>query len=233
MTSPFVDEVDAETARPLPPEGAAATPAHRPAAVSVRGRPVRRAPLGWLPWAALGLAALLALVTLLFVMNVADQSDDPGVDVTDDPTAQSSGTDAVGASASAPAPAPAGSAAGAGTVTAAGRALLPLPGDGLAPSAGQTAEGRGVRVESVVADEGFWVGSSTSDRIFVFLTDSAKAARGESPFQVKAGQAIDFTGVVRPVPSDVGTLGVTANEGADQLRQQGHYLELSRVALSG
>jgi hypothetical protein len=112
-----------------------------------------------------------------------------------------------------------------------GTGLLPLPAEGLAAFAGKTAEGRGVIVESVVADEGFWVGDAAS-RIFVHLSDQAKASAGESPFQVRAGQRVDFTGTVTPNPADVGDLGVTAREGAEQLRSQGHHLELSRVALS-
>jgi hypothetical protein len=50
---------------------------------------------------------------------------------------------------------------------------------------------------------------------------------------VKAGQHVDFTGIVTPAPADAAALGVTAAEGADQLRTQGHYLELSSVALTG
>ena len=171
----------------------------RPAAVSVRGRPVRRAPLAWLPWAALGLAAVLGLLFLVFVVRVANDDDDDGAR---------------------------------NDLSAAGRPLLPLPAGGLGAVAGQTAEGREMRVESVVADEGFWVGDASSSRVFVFLSDQAKASEGESPFQVEAGQSIDFTGVVKPLPADVADLGVEADEGADQLRQQGHFLELSRVALS-
>jgi hypothetical protein len=204
------------------PVGGDASPV---SAVSVRGRPVRKAPLGWLPWAALALAALLALVMLLVALNVTDVGDDRGVDVTDDPSGQA-------AAAPAPAPAP---AADAGTVVAAngGASLLPVPGDGLGGYAGQTVQGRGVVVQSVVADEGFWVGADETNRLFVHLSDAAKASQGESPFQVKAGQRVDFTGIVTPAPADAGALGVTAAEGADRLRTQGQYLELSSVALTG
>ena len=44
----------------------------------------RRAPLGWLPWLALALLGLLALIAFLVVRNVADDGDQPGVDVTNE-----------------------------------------------------------------------------------------------------------------------------------------------------
>ena len=44
----------------------------------------RRAPLGWLPWVALALLGLLALIAFLVARNVADDGDRPGVDVTNE-----------------------------------------------------------------------------------------------------------------------------------------------------
>ena len=193
---------------------------------SVRGRPVRKAPFAWLPWVALALLGVLLLATLLVTKNLADDGDAPGVDATDDP---SSASDA----APAPAPAPADAAPADAAVVAGGRALLPLPGGGLGSLVGQDAEGKGVHVQSVVADEGFWVGDDTTNRLFVLLTDEAKATDGESPFQVKAGQRVDFTGTVKALPEDLPPFGLQPDEGSEQLRQQGHYLEVTRIALSG
>jgi hypothetical protein len=228
-------------------------------AVSVRGRPVRKAPLGWLPWAALALLGILALVSLLIARNVGDAGDKAGVDLTDNAAAKgqdppgpdanaNDGGDAGGDPDTAPttaapaapatsAPAPAAAAApapaeGTSSIVAGGRALLPVPGSGLASLAGQAAEGRTVLVESVVADEGFWVGDDATNRIFVFLSDTAKAAEGESPFQVKAGQRVNFAGTIKPLPDDLTPFGVEKSEGAEQLRSQGHYIELTRVELS-
>jgi hypothetical protein len=204
-------------------------------AVSVRGRPVRRTPLAWLPWAALALAAAIALAMVaIAAVSAADDGRDDG------PSGSSPTTTA------APAPAPAGSSAAASpeapsssasapsaTVTAAdGRSLLPLPAEGLEVAAGQPVEGRGAVVQSVVADEGFWIGEDETNRIFVHLSDEATASTGESPFQVTAGQHIDFSGTLTAVPDDVRDLGVSGDEGAEQLRSQGHYLELSKVALT-
>ena len=213
-------------------------------AVSVRGRPVRKTPFGWLPWVALALVGVLALASLLVARNVGDAGDDPGVDLTDnaasdgqDPAGpdanRNDGGDAGGDPDAAPAPGPPAGADAESAVVAGGRALLPLPGSGLASLVGQSAEGKAVQVQSVVADEGFWVGDDTTNRIFVFLTDEAKAAEGESPFQVKAGQRVDFTGTIKPIPDDLPPFGLEAAEGSEQLRQQGHYIELTKVALSG
>ena len=224
-------------------------------AVSVRGKGVRKAPLGWLPWTALLLAGIIGLGALLIARNVGDAGDDPGVDLTDNAAAEGQdpagpdanrddGADAggdpdrsgstSGAAATPTTAAPAAPAAsGSSPVTSGGRGLLPIPAGGLASFAGQPAEGKGVNVESVVADEGFWVGNDPNNRIFVFLSDQAKAAEGESPFQVKAGQKVNFTGSVKPLPNDLTPFGVDRSEGADQLRQQGHFIELASVTLAG
>jgi hypothetical protein len=46
----------------------------------------KRSPLGWLPWLALLLAALLVLGAVLLALNVGDKGDSPGVDFRNDPT---------------------------------------------------------------------------------------------------------------------------------------------------
>ena len=53
--------------------------------VSARGRPVR-APLRWLPWLLLLLLGLLIAASFLIARNVADEGDQPGVDVENDPS---------------------------------------------------------------------------------------------------------------------------------------------------
>ncbi len=52
------------------------------------------------------------------------------------------------------------------------------------------------------------------------------------PFQVQAGQTVSFEGTVTQNPSDLeGELGVTAEEGADMLRQQGGHIEVDELQL--
>jgi hypothetical protein len=190
---------------------------------SLTGR--RNHGLGWLPWAALGLLALLALLALLVIRNVADDGDSTGLDTRDDPAASAT-TPSRGAQ----------QGAAAGTASAAlsagGRDLLQVAAaGGLGGLAGQPVQGTGATVESVVADEAFWVGSP-GRRVLVFLTPQARTKAGESPFQVQAGQRIDLTGTVKPLPADITPFGVDRNEGADELRGQAHYVEATSVALS-
>lgn len=56
---------------------------------------------------------------------------------------------------------------------------------------GESAIARGVTVLSVTADEGFWVGTSNSDRVWVQLTGD-----GESPYTVRPGDRAYFLGTV-------------------------------------
>ena len=92
--------------------------------------------------------------------------------------------------------------------------------------------GNGVAVESVVADEGFWVGPNANDRVFVSLLPQARGSGGESPFQVRTDQRVELAGALRPVPANLAGLGVDEAEGAAQLRSQGQYIEATSVRLS-
>lgn len=122
---------------------------------------------------------------------------------------------------------------GAGSLTAAGEPLLPLSGsapDGtLSAYDGRAVKATGVTVQSVPADEGFWVGSSTTDRVWVQLVGKA----GESPYQVKAGKQVTFTGQLVPnPPSFADTVGVDAKEGAAQLTRQKNHIEVNKNAVA-
>lgn len=130
---------------------------------------------------------------------------------------------------------PAGAAdTGAGSVLTAGtRSLLPVPPkEELASLAGREVLGRAAPVESVVANEGFWVGTSATDRIFVFLTPAARGTSGESPFTVQAGQKVELTGTLKALSGEPSSLGVDESEGASTLRSQGHYVEATSARVS-
>ena len=179
----------------------------------------RRTPLSWLPWLALALLGLLGLIAFLVIRNAGDAGDKPGIDLTNDRLggATESGS----------------SSGGQGSLTAGGRSLLPLSAAGpLGNLSGQAVTGKGVTVESVVADEGFWVGPNANDRVFVSLLPQARGSGGESPFQVRKGQRVELAGNLRPVPANLAGLGVDEAEGAAQLRSQGQYIEASSVRLS-
>ena len=118
-----------------------------------------------------------------------------------------------------------------GTVTSRGTPILPAPAEGLGAYADEGAQARSVAVESVVADEGFWVGTSETERLFVFF--AADNAGTESRVQVEEGQTISFDGVVKTLPQDFASaFGMEPAEGVDQLRQQGHYIEIAPDAIT-
>ena len=81
-------------------------------------------------------------------------------------------------------------------------------------------------VQSVPADEGFWVGTSVKDRLWVQLTGAA----GESAYQVKVGDRVDFTGTTSDTPPEFAKqVGVSADEGAAQLTTQGRHLVVNKA----
>ena len=168
------------------------------------------------PWWLWALLALLALAILLFALAQCGNSTDP-------------------ASTTAPAPsnAPAGSAgAGQGSLTADGTSLLPVAqvrrSQRRADRAGwQDRAAQGVLVQSVPADEGFWAGTSETDRVWVQLSGT-----DESGYVVQQGDRVDFTGqVTAHDPGFATQVGVDAAEGADQLGQQGAHIEVAKSEL--
>lgn len=183
------------------------------------------------PWwlLLLGLAILALLVWLL----LRGGDDSTAADANSDATAQqgeSSGDDSGAASAggSGAASAGGGDAAGTGQLTVGGTAVIP-GGDAASIKQydGDQAVAKNVAVESVVSDEGFWVGTA-DNRVFVHLVTGGD----ESGPQVKAGDRVDFTGPVKPHGADyAGSLGVEGNEGADELTQQGAHIEVPEVAI--
>ena len=109
------------------------------------------------------------------------------------------------------------------TLSVGGTRLLPATRVGsLRVHAGRTAVGRDVPVQAVVADEGFWVGAGPGRRVWVQL-----AAGRESPVEVRPGQRASFTAAVVPAPADFAArAGVSAAEGAAELRSTGAYLRV-------
>jgi hypothetical protein len=114
-----------------------------------------------------------------------------------------------------------------------GQDLLALAaqGGGLDSVAGGRARGEGVRVQSVVGDEVFWVGTSEQERVLVHLVIG-----GESPPQVKADQRVSFTGRLLTLPDGApGIWGVEDAEGAAQVTEQAVHIEvdIADLDLSG
>jgi hypothetical protein len=84
---------------------------------------------------------------------------------------------------------------------------------------------RDVRVESVPADEGFWVGDGPGRRVWVQFE-----TRGESAVRIRPGQRTSFSAKVVPVRPD--TANLTAAEGAAELRSAGAYLLVDPARLT-
>jgi RNA polymerase sigma factor (sigma-70 family) len=115
-------------------------------------------------------------------------------------------------------------------LTSEGRAILPLTGrPSLSRYAGDPVRAQGVRVQQVAADEGFWVGTSPRDRVWVQLTGTR-----ESRPRVQPGDRVSFTGrMVEHQPGFARRVRVTAGEGAGLLDQQGYHVEVRADRLRG
>ncbi|GAA1878997.1 hypothetical protein GCM10009836_70510 [Pseudonocardia ailaonensis] len=105
-------------------------------------------------------------------------------------------------------------------------ALLPLPGEDLRAYTGRTVTAESVPVESVPADEGFWVGTGT-DRVWVELV----VQPGESPYTVRPGDLVTFTGRMVAHDATFGpSLDLTGDDAA-QLARQGAHIEVAKAGL--
>jgi RNA polymerase sigma factor (sigma-70 family) len=126
--------------------------------------------------------------------------------------------------------APGGGGGGSGVrLVVPGRSLLPVPGrEVLARHAGQRVRGSHVPTRGVYADEGFWAGTGAGDQLWVQLV-----GRGESPFQVRAGQRASFTGRLVPNPPGFARrVGIVPAEGAALAGRQGYHIEVAYADLT-
>ncbi len=159
----------------------------------------------------------------------ASPSTSPSAAPSTSPSPAPSAGPSTGASATPTTPAAAGAGSATGRLLAGGQPVLPLSGTGpvgaLGRFTGQAATAEGVPVQSVPADEGFWVGNSTTDRVWVQL-----AGAGESGYTVKPGDRVSFTAgkVVPTGPAFAGQVGVNTAEGAAQLTAQGQHISVAK-----
>ena len=163
--------------------------------------------------------------------DTASATGDPAATPTQTDTASGTATSTGTATTT---PSATASAGGDSPLSAGDAALLPLAsaagaGGDLTQYVGDPARATGVRVQSVPTDEGFWVGTSATDRVWVQLT----ATGGESRFRVKAGDRVDFSGgeIVANAAGFVEEIGITAAEGARQLTAQKAHIEIPARSL--
>jgi hypothetical protein len=180
----------------------------------------RRKRGGWLWWL-LGLLALLLLGALLLGMfdggnDAETQSAQPT------PSAQGTTTPSAGT----------GTAGGSpgGSLTARGETLLPVPAGGLTAYETETATGSEVTVQSVVKDEGFWVGSSAQDRVYVEYGGDVGANESQG-FEPAVGDRVNLTGPVRPAPRNPARTLNLNDRDARQVTEQGAYINADEAEI--
>ena len=97
----------------------------------------------------------------------------------------------------------------------------------LSGSVGQTAEGSGVVVQSVVPRQGFWVGASKDDRLYVEY--GGNVGENEPGSQPKVGTKVNLAGPVRNAPPDPQkTLNLSGPDAA-QVKEQGVYINATAI----
>ena len=179
------------------------------------GRGRRRGAAWW--WWVLAALLLLAILILLLARGCGDDDGDGGseagggsaqvetgsgsaTDGNGDPDRSATGTTGTdGGGETGDLGGGSGDGSGGTLTDEGGRDLLALAAQGgsLASVAdARNVQGQGVRVQSVVGDEVFWVGTSKQDRWLVHLVIG-----GESPPQVKADQRVSFSGRLLTLPA--------------------------------
>ena len=184
------------------------------------------------PWWLLLLLGLAVLALLAFLLTRGGDAGD-GTATSDQDSAQEA--DGAGGDGDGPSDGADGSAQDnpdvvPGKITAGGATVYPLSeGFTVGDYDGQDVVGKAVAVESVVGDEGFWVGESADDRIYVLLTNTGP----DSAPNVEAGDTIDFEGVV--VQHGAGfaeQVGVDRSEGAQRLAALEGHIEIPEYRLA-
>jgi len=188
----------------------------------------RRRRMGWL-WALLGLlaAALIAALALgLFDGDDGGQTAGQGQTAAEQQGAGAgSGQEATGATAT---------DAG-GSMTASGTSILPPPDGGLGDYVGQDATGESVVVQSVVRNaqdndtlEGFWVGSSAQERVYVEW--GGTVGSNEADYIPEVGEKVNLTGPVRPAPENPETALKLNAADAEFVRTHGGFVNADDVS---
>jgi hypothetical protein len=184
--------------------------------------------LGWL-WALLALLAVALIAAL--ALGLFDGDDDGG-----NTAGQGQGAAEQGAGSAQEAAGAGGTATDAGgSMTVGGTSILPPPAGGLGDYVGQDATGKSVVVQSVVRNaeendtlEGFWVGSSQQDRVYVEW--GGTVGSNEADYTPKVGEQVNLTGPVRPAPANPETALKLNAADAELVATQGGFVNADEVS---
>ncbi len=103
----------------------------------------------------------------------------------------------------------------------------PLHPAAIGSLAGDSATASGVKVQAVVTHDGFWVGSSTTDRVWVELVGPLR------PLHVKEGEVVRFRGtVVADQRTYAAAAGVSSADGAALLDDEGAHIQVQTTDLT-
>lgn len=117
---------------------------------------------------------------------------------------------------------------GSGQLAAGGTQLLPPPPKGLGPLTGDKVTGKGVVVQSVNGNQGFFVGSSAAERVYVEWGGDVGADEA-SKFLPKRGQKVNLTGPVQAAtPKALRKLKLGADD-VKLVRTQRGFVNADRV----
>jgi hypothetical protein len=117
----------------------------------------------------------------------------------------------------------------AGQLTAGNTSLLPPPSGGLSDQVGEIVTGKDVAAQSVNGNEGFFVGSSTKNRVYVEWGGDV-GDNEASQFQPQKGDKVNLTGPLQAAgPQQLGKLKLSEAE-AQLVRSQGAFVNADRVS---
>jgi hypothetical protein len=117
----------------------------------------------------------------------------------------------------------------AGRLNAGDAQLLPPPAGGLSREVGKTATGKDVVVQSVNGNEGFFVGSSATERVYVEWGGDV-GENEASKFQPEEGDKVNMTGPLQAAgPVQLRKLKLSAAD-AQLVRSQGAFVNADRVS---
>lgn len=195
------------------------TSKNRTGAVSVGDRDRKGG--GWWKWL-LALLLLVGAIILLIALLAGD----------DDDTAGSTSPKTTQTAPAANDDAPGTTTADGGTLTADGQSLLPVPND-LAGRVGQSAEGRDVVVQKVSGQQGFWIGPSADERVYVEYGAKAGGTEEGAEFKPQVGEKVNLTGEIRPAPAEPGRVLKIAGADEQLVKDQGAYINANTVQSAG